>query len=54
MVDDAHLLDDLSAALLLSIARDRQEFVIATLRAGRRPRRHHRALGRTARPTAST
>ena len=34
MVDDAHLLDDVSAALLLSIASDRQVFVIATLRAG--------------------
>src|SRR5829696_1514715 len=33
MVDDAHLLDNVSAALLLDMARDRQVFVIATLRA---------------------
>ena len=34
MVDDAHLLDEASAALLLSIASDRQVFVIVTVRTG--------------------
>ncbi len=34
MVDDAHLLDEASAALLLSIASDRQVFVIVTVRSG--------------------
>lgn len=33
-VDDAHLLDDVSAALLLQIAADQQVFVVVTVRSG--------------------
>ncbi len=34
LVDDAHLLDDVSAALLLQIAADQQVFVVITVRSG--------------------
>src|SRR5689334_16739212 len=34
MVDDAHLLDDASASLVMQIAADREVFVLATVRAG--------------------
>src|SRR5438046_10083712 len=34
MVDDAHLLDDASASLVMQVAADREVFVLATVRAG--------------------